>query len=178
MADSDVEFVGSFFTVLSSALPRVFSQAVDSRATLFDRESDDDDEAATDPRLSGGDAKRCRIGTDQHAVAVLQNQLEEALLKPATIGPALQACFAETAGEEGIRAALHVCFAVEWILRASPSGLSPHGPRRGVLNFIAFQDGSKALLIKMWNCLAVRLAYHVLQWDTVVPLLSVCLINC
>ena len=158
MADSDIAFVHSFFTVLSSALPYVFSQEDDSGATLFDNDDSDgdDEEVATDLGPAGGDAKRCRLGTDKHAIAAVQTQLEEALLKPATIGPALQACLAEGGGEDGMSAALHVCFAVEWILRASPSRLAPHGPRRGVLNFIAFQDGSKALLVKMWNCLAVR----------------------
>lgn len=165
MADSDVEFVSSLFVVLSSALPYVFSQAIDSKATLFDDESDgdDDDEVATDPGSAGSDAKRCRVGTDQHAIIAVQSQLEEVFLKPATIGPALQACFAEEAGEEGTSAALHVCFAVEWILRASPSRLAPQGARRGMLNYIAFQDGSKALLTKMWNCLMVRSINHVLR---------------
>lgn len=144
--------------MLSSALPYVFCKTIHSRTTLFDHESDvdEDEEAATDPGPPGGDAKRCRVGADQRAVAAVQNQLEEALLKPAMIGPVLQACFAEGRAEEGMSAALHVCFSVEWILRASPSRLSPHSARRTVLNSIAFQDGSKILLVKMWNCVAVR----------------------
>lgn len=154
---ADIEFVGAFFTVLSCALPHVFSQPVHSKVKLFDRDGDDDDdEDGSEPEpAAGGDVKRYRVGADQQAIVAAQTQLE-ALLKPATIGPALQACFAEGGGDDAMSAALHVCFAVEWILRASPSRLSPHGPRRGVLNFIAFQDGSKALLVKMWNCLTVR----------------------
>ena len=75
VADSDIAFVHSFFTVLSSALPYVLSQEVDSKATLFDDDDSDgdDEEVATDLGPAGGDAKRCRLGTDQHAIVELEN---------------------------------------------------------------------------------------------------------
>ena len=148
---ANVELVGALFTVLSWGLPHVFSGRAHAQSNLFDAEPDDEeeDEPTGEPEagMAGGDAKRFRAGGG-HDEAV-QARLE-ALLKPAIIGPVMKACFADT--ESGTAsAALHVCFAVEWILRASPSRLLPDGPRRGVLNLIAFQ--SKSLLPQMWECL-------------------------
>ena len=157
----DIGLVASFFTVLSCGLPHVFSQPVHDRSSLFETEDDDDDGSIEPEPAAGGDAKRYRMGGGQQAMVAVQDQLE-ALMKPATIGPVIQAAFAD-AGDETTSAALHVCFAVEWILRASPSRLSPHGPRRGVLDLIAFQSGSKALLVNMWKCLTDGSAFELLQ---------------
>ena len=53
--------------VLSSALPYVFSQAVDSRATLFDRESDDDDGDSCSTTTDPGDLSE--VSEMSHGVA-------------------------------------------------------------------------------------------------------------
>ena len=155
VSDCTAEFAGSFFFVLGAALPALLGRA-SGYTSLFtdgddDEEVDDDDDDGLE--MDGADAKRSRV-----AVGGSHNSLRpqlEALIHPKVVGPVLETCFYS----RDRMPAQNVCYVVEWLLRNSSSKLSAKSPRLHLLNYVAFQTGTKALLLKMWGNFKVKEYY-------------------
>lgn len=148
-----MEYASSFFVALGAGLPYVLRRSRHGSPQLFDDADADDDgeDMEPEPDLSAtSEAKRSCF--EDHRNSNTRLQLV-ALLKPQTLGPVLDLCFNAPSDTLALQ---HACFVVEGILRASPAKLSAAGPRLPLLNYIAFQTGTKAFLLKMWEALTVQ----------------------